>query len=1223
MEYIMKRGIIKNIVRWAMAAIIITTMTFAMVFSNVSVHSGQTIAAEETTETSADPDSRSSDESSDETSEDTSSKQTPSENKTDESKSAPEDPAETEKETKTEQQSLSATIYTDGSYQQKSKTKDQITLTGMMPEKAEVKAYPVSVKIEGAKTIAAYDITIFDQDGNTFEPDRTIQVKIQTEEAMDTEKTIEVQHKENIDSQPESIAITSNSKHDVTFEASQFSIYAVGEHYTDTWIFQDEDGTEVYKEILSSGETPVKPATPEKEGYRFIGWKDESGNILSDDAFSTAIGTLTADETHVYTAAYEKVYHVSYAGAASSDAGIIAVQDYSEGETLNTGTVTFVPAEGYVFKGWSTTTDGSSPVSDSTTVTEDMTLYPIVEKGYWITYHSNGGTAQEPTFVKQSQTPSEGSPADPLSVTPTRKGYTFAGWYKDEALTEEWTSTDNTTTLTGNTNLYAKWEPAETTFQVIIMQENNTSTGYDYVESQSFDAMTDSTITLTQPSGSSSIRMAYTDSNGSQTDTFSNSAYDYFHINTDKTLDSSNSSVTVSGDGSTKIYVYYDRNTYTFEFHLNSYNASMTKDGVTYRDFSYSGGANYYTFTAKYGESITEWPYRGNATFSNSSYGYQWTGWRDANASQYGYAYSQMNRTVVESDMIPNSLMNTDNATITVYGAWDAGASLYYIHFYEDKDDGTQEELTDYYFEAYSTTSGWVAADLRGFTKEDSKTTVSSSRKVSFYYTRNKYTIDFYTADGSSVAHESSVPYDYVVKTSLDDQSDQYYLNPTAPEDDYIFEGWYTSPTFEEGTEFEFDDSYKMPDNNISLYPKWSPPSYTVSFDLNGADGSIDSQTVVKNNTASEPDDPVREGYEFVGWFNEDGSAFSFDTPITADTTLVAHWQSSVTTNIVYDPNGGSPSDTWQSDTSYHLGSQGIVGNMKSGVEPPSGKNDFICWNTKADGTGTNYYPEDLIAVTEENLTLYAVWADQRATQLTFDANGGSYNDSTTQRIVQFPDYTEDSENVPNTEFTITNTYTPERSGYIFKGWATTADADTAEYNVEDVIQADTLDTNILYAVWEPVCSLTVKKVVDGEYGDKNKSFNFTITLKDENGDPVNATYSGMQFVNGQYTAQLKNDQSIKFADIPEGYTYEIQEDDYSSEEYETSSSGDAAQGTLTEKADGTYDYEVIYTNKRDITITGILEDHAGLRVLLVVAVAAVIYGIYRKQKQKITRSDK
>lgn len=72
--------------------------------------------------------------------------------------------------------------------------------------------------------------------------------------------------------------------------------------------------------------------------------------------------------------------------------------------------------------------------------------------------------------------------------------------------------------------------------------------------------------------------------------------------------------------------------------------------------------------------------------------------------------------------------------------------------------------------------------------------------------------------------------------------------------------------------------------------------SYTVTFAGEGV--NIAAQTVKENGTVIEPNDPVREGYTFEGWFNGD-EKFDFSTKITSDLTLTAKWSEAV----VIDPN--------------------------------------------------------------------------------------------------------------------------------------------------------------------------------------------------------------------------------------------------------------------------------------------------------------------------------
>jgi uncharacterized repeat protein (TIGR02543 family) len=68
---------------------------------------------------------------------------------------------------------------------------------------------------------------------------------------------------------------------------------------------------------------------------------------------------------------------------------------------------------------------------------------------YVVTFDATGGS---PTPAPQ--TIEQGEKATP-PATPTRTGYTFAGWYKEAALTTVWNFA--TDVVTGNITLYAKW----------------------------------------------------------------------------------------------------------------------------------------------------------------------------------------------------------------------------------------------------------------------------------------------------------------------------------------------------------------------------------------------------------------------------------------------------------------------------------------------------------------------------------------------------------------------------------------------------------------------------------------------------------------------------------------------------------------------------------------------------------------------------------------------
>jgi len=77
--------------------------------------------------------------------------------------------------------------------------------------------------------------------------------------------------------------------------------------------------------------------------------------------------------------------------------------------------------------------------------------------------------------------------------------------------------------------------------------------------------------------------------------------------------------------------------------------------------------------------------------------------------------------------------------------------------------------------------------------------------------------------------------------------------------------------------------------------------SYTVKFDSNGGTDII-PQIAKHGATATEPNNPAKAGYVFVGW-QHNGEKFHFNIPITGDITLVAEWEKSH--RVIFVANDG------------------------------------------------------------------------------------------------------------------------------------------------------------------------------------------------------------------------------------------------------------------------------------------------------------------------------
>lgn len=80
-----------------------------------------------------------------------------------------------------------------------------------------------------------------------------------------------------------------------------------------------------------------------------------------------------------------------------------------------------------------------------------------------------------------------------------------------------------------------------------------------------------------------------------------------------------------------------------------------------------------------------------------------------------------------------------------------------------------------------------------------------------------------------------------------------------------------------------------------SVYQATSTPIeyFTVAFDSDGG-SAVASQNIISGQKAIEPDDPVKEGYTFGGWYEEDTltTLYDFDTAVTEHMILYAKWTS-------------------------------------------------------------------------------------------------------------------------------------------------------------------------------------------------------------------------------------------------------------------------------------------------------------------------------------------
>ena len=158
--------------------------------------------------------------------------------------------------------------------------------------------------------------------------------------------------------------------------------------------------------------------------------------------------------------------------------------------------------------------------------------------------------------------------------------------------------------------------------------------------------------------------------------------------------------------------------------------------------------------------------------------------------------------------------------------------------------------------------------------------------------------------------------------------------------------------------------------------------------------------------------------------------------------------------------------------------------------------------------------------------------------------------------------------------------------------------------------------------------NLTLKKVVTGNQGDRNKQFTFTVTLtaqagnqyKVVQGNDVSSLTVGEQgTVTG--TFQIKHNETVEILGLAVGDTFTISENDYTTESYTTTytvNGGDSVTGCdLDATQMGDTAMEIVFTNHRQGTVpTGILMEAEPYLILGAVVLAALAVLIVSGKKR-------
>ena len=841
-----------------------------------------------------------------------------------------------------------------------------------------------------------------------------------------------------------------------------------------TYVFYN--GANVATQRVKDGEILVEPEAPDAgEGKAFSGWYTENGEKFTAFGAQTVTATATVNLYARFVDAYYIYFH-------KPDGSIVHTEVVTDHASHDFSGISYEIAD--VTKGvigWASTPDGTEDVSQSISVPEGQTsvhLYAIIGEGYYVTFETGAGTVIAPRFVKNGETLSLNTVANP-----TLFGYKFGGWYTDEECT-----IPAGETISSKTTLFAKWNPMDANLTVVFWYENANDEEYSFAGSASVNAKTGAQVSSAD----------YQNHNFTGPDATTGPDAKHFTYNSAKA-----ETVTVKGDGSTVLNVYYTRNTYTLTF----------KDNYkVYKTISDKYQADIHSnFPIKSGEK-TIW-------------------WNVPNGCQSFKPGTQLG----SIDIMPG-----ENITFTMDEA-QSGADLYYYIETLAGETGTYTHGGKS-FKLYKQitlnkkcrlTYSEEFHNITGFTQwwSDPKFDKMEQGGVayagyhdggwfgeSYYYineqnylcyTRNSYDLKFYNYNG--YIKQKSVQYETPLKDDNFEPS-----RPSGLDEDvqYTFGGWYTTSECYVGSEFEWEKA-TMPASDVILYAKWIPRKYTVSFGLGyeTSEAAPETQMVDAKTTAEKPADPVRDDYTFIGWYDTDESGnqlsetpFNFDTRITKNMHLVAHWTTDRTFQLRYDANklNGGVGNVPVDNNRYADGSKASIldkGNLSNTDE----KKVFLGWSTNKDATTADYQPGEAKEIKADEavngvITLYAVWGPKpKTTTLIYNANYGPDPMTVNHLLENGSDILPNNATVTlygekETKFT--------RSGYKLIGWAKTADASEPDYSLGQSVIVDTVDTdegkNVLYAVWEKsTITLTVTKNVTGGLGDKRKDFVIIATAND------------------------------------------------------------------------------------------------------------------------------
>lgn len=753
----------------------------------------------------------------------------------------------------------------------------------------------------------------------------------------------------------------------------------------------DADGGEVSADnpiVYTIEDSNITLPTPTRTGYIFTGWKvTESTAVekipIDDDivALNPAVDQKLANIT--VTAQWEAItYTVEYdinADTYIADDNVDMTNSEFVYDTSSALAQNTLKRNYYAFKGWATTPDGNKVYNDKATVVNltdtqggTVTLYAVWEPIEYTIVYENSENNTHPKIDGEEMPYTRIVNGNRTTYTVEDRtieladascaGYTFDGWKYNSNAVEANTIPLSDNPLPESITISGSWTPVPYT----VNYDTNGGYwggGFDLTDYTSFDI----TKTLVLPNEQNIYRNYYKfggwlisgDCNKNGTTVTSLSEGTYGNATATAVWNPINYTLRTDLNGGTlpagvNIPSAYN-NTTVMTLPVPS-KTGYTFDGWTaVADSGYADNGNFPTgYVTKIENNFGNATLTANFTINQYTISFETNGGTpepESITDDYGQAVEAPENPTKEGHdftgwfadeecTIPYSFTTIPAEDITVYAGWEI--QKFDVEFETDGGSAVETQVVDY-----------------GNTAERPENPTKASYENGEGQTMNYRFLGWFADEECTEAFDFSapikadttvyagwleykdIPVTYNVSYKVSENSEtssigdfvegEQVVLPSLPDDEVnhkVFVGFVLEgDTSETTVVYEAGDVFTVGTEDVVFIVVWDAEKHTVTFDSDGGT-EIAPLEVECNKTVSEPSCEKR-GFILKGWFAEDGTQFSFDTPITEDIVLKAEWEAIVIPETPVRP-GSSGSSGVKYDKTIR------ITNIPDGITAPA-----------------------------------------------------------------------------------------------------------------------------------------------------------------------------------------------------------------------------------------------------------------------------------------------